>query len=103
MVNEDLDETYFLTQSSEVCCVMIIADAVDSKDIYMDVFKEYYDWGESIRLHGLPASELGPALRPFSVLFCNDLKRTWYLTGKGCGCKNKKKFATYVLVVWTPE
>jgi len=103
MVNEDLDETYFLTQSSEVCCVMIIADAVDSKDIYMDVFKEYYDWGESIRLHGLPASELGPALRPFSVLFCNDLKRTWYLTGKGCGCKNKKKIATYVLVVWTPE
>jgi hypothetical protein len=87
MVNEDLDETYFLkVQSSEVCCVMIIADAVDSKEIYTDVFKEYYDWGESIRLHGLPASELGPALRPFSVVFSNDLKGTWYLTGKGGGC-----------------
>jgi len=87
MVNEDSDETYFLkVQSSEVCCVMIIADAVDSKEIYTDVFKEYYDWGESIRLHGLPASELGPALRPFSVVFSNDLKGTWYLTGKGGGC-----------------
>jgi hypothetical protein len=47
MVNEDLDETYFLIQSSEVCCVIIIADAVDSKDICTDVFKEYYDWGKA--------------------------------------------------------
>jgi hypothetical protein len=46
--NEDDDNVIFVrVQSSEVCCVMMIADAVDSKALYKDVFKAYYDWGET--------------------------------------------------------
>jgi hypothetical protein len=93
VVNDENDEVHFVkVQSSEVCCIMIIADAVDSKEIYSDVFREYYDWGERLRKDGLAESELGPKLMPLEVLYCNDLKGTWYLTCKGGGCKNKTYF-----------
>jgi len=93
MQNEENDIIRFVkVQSSEVCAIMIIADAVDKKELYEDVFKEYYEWGNSLRLHGLPESELGPKLMPFTVVYTNDLKATWYLTNKGGGCKNKTHF-----------
>jgi hypothetical protein len=68
-----------------VCCVMIIADAKDNKHLYEDVFKEYYEWGEKLRLEGLPESELGPKLMPFNVTHTPDLKGAWFLCGRG-GC-----------------
>jgi hypothetical protein len=74
---------------------MIIADAVDSREINSDVFREYYDWGERHRKDVLPESELGPRLMPFEVLYCNDLKGTWRLTCKGGGCKNKTYFCHF--------
>jgi hypothetical protein len=44
VVNDENDEIHFVkVQSSEVCCIMIIANAVDSKEIYSDVFRECYD------------------------------------------------------------
>jgi len=46
----------------------------------------------SNRFHGLAASALRSQLMPFTILYCNDLKGTWYLTGKGGGCKNKTFF-----------
>jgi len=93
IVNVDDDSIDFIKiQSQELCCVMIIADAVDSKHLYTDVLKEFYDWGNEIRLNGLPASEFGPKLQPFTVLYNNDLKGTWYLCNKGGGCKNKTYF-----------
>jgi hypothetical protein len=93
MQNEENDIIRFVkVQSSEVCTIMIIADAVDKKELYEDVFKEYYEWGNSLRLHGLPESELGPKRMPFTVVYTNDLKATWYLTNKGGGCKNKTHF-----------
>jgi hypothetical protein len=53
VVNDENDEVHFVkVQSSEVCCIMIIADDVDSKEIYLDVFREYYDWGERLRKDG---------------------------------------------------
>jgi hypothetical protein len=54
--------------------------------------KEFYDWGKQIGSHGLPESEHGPKLQPFTVLYNNDLKATWYLSLKGEGCKNKTHF-----------
>jgi len=71
---------------------MVIADAVDSKQLYENVFKEYYEWGNSLRENGLPESEYGPKLMPFTVAYNNDLKATWYLSNKGGGCKNKTHF-----------
>ncbi len=88
----DLDDSYVRIQSKEVCCVMIIADAKDNKHLYEDVFKEYYEWGEKLRLEGLPESELGPKLMPFNVTHTPDLKGAWFLCGRGGGCKNKKHF-----------
>ena len=54
--------------------------------------KEFYDWGKQIGSHGLPESEHGPKLQPFTVIYNNDLKATWYLSLKGGGCKNKTHF-----------
>ncbi len=70
---------YIKLQSSDVCCIMMIADAVDSKQLYEDVIKNFYEWGNNLQLNGLPASDLGPKLMPFQVLFTNDLKAAWYL------------------------
>jgi hypothetical protein len=36
---------------------MMIADAVDSKQLYEDVIKDFYEWGNNLRLNGLPASD----------------------------------------------
>ena len=83
---------FIKVQSQELCCIMIIADALDSRHLYEDVLKEFYDWGDEIRRNGLPASEFGPKLQPFTVLYNNDLKGTWYLCNKGGGCKNKTHF-----------
>jgi len=44
--SDNNDERYVNIQTSEICCVMIIADATDNKHLYQEVFKEYYDWGE---------------------------------------------------------
>jgi hypothetical protein len=48
---------YIKLQSSDVCCIMMIADAVDSKQLYEDVIKDFYEWGNNLRLNGLPASD----------------------------------------------
>ena len=53
---------------------MIIADALDSKHLYEDVFQDYYQWGEKLRLEGLPQSPFGPALKPFQVTHTTDMK-----------------------------
>jgi hypothetical protein len=91
------DDMFLKVQTSEVCSVMIIADAKDNKHLYEDVFKEYYDWGEMIRTQGIEESNLGPKLMPFSVAHTTDLKATWFLTSKGGGCKTKTFFAIYAL------
>lgn len=79
-------------QSSKVCCIMIIADALDNKHLYEDVFQDYYQWGEKLRLEGLPQSPFGPALKPFQVTHTTDMKAAWYLSKKGGGCKSKTLF-----------
>jgi hypothetical protein len=66
---------------------MIIADAIDNKHLYEDVFKGFCEWGEKIRHEGVPASDLGPALMPLKVTHNADMKAAWYLSNKGGGCK----------------
>jgi hypothetical protein len=92
---EDGEEKIVKIQSSEMCCILIIADARDKKELYEDVFKEFYEWGAQIQNVGLPASDHGPALLPFHVAHTTDLKASWYLSNRGGGCKNKNYFCTF--------
>jgi nitrogen regulatory protein PII-like uncharacterized protein len=77
------EDMYVKVQSSEVCCVMVIADAIDNKHLYEDVFKEYYKWGDKLRLEGLAKSSLGPKLMPFTVTHTTDMKAAWYFKNEG--------------------
>jgi hypothetical protein len=95
IVDKDGEEKMVKMQSSEMCCILIIADARDKKELYHDVFKEFYEWGAKIQAVGLPASVDGPALLPFYVAHTTDLKASWYLSNRGGGCKNKNYFCTF--------
>lgn len=50
---DDGSERFVKVQSFELCSLMMIADARDSKPLYEDVFKVFYDWvGKQISIHG---------------------------------------------------
>jgi hypothetical protein len=94
VLDEDGRDKLVKIQSSEMCCIFIIADARDSKDLYEDVFKDFYRWGERLRMEGLLQSEHGPALQPFNLTHNADMKAAWVLSSKGGGCKTKEFFCT---------
>ena len=96
MVDNDTNEEKIVKiQSSEMCCILVIADARDKKEMYEEVFREFYDWGKRIGDVGLPASDGNPALVPFHVTHTTDLKASWHLSNRGGGCKNKLFFCTF--------
>jgi hypothetical protein len=86
--NDDGEEKFVRVQSFELCSIMMIADARDSKDLYEDVFKLFYEWGKDIGRQGLPEVNGMPALQPFNVLHNSDKKAAWYLSNRGGGCKS---------------
>jgi hypothetical protein len=90
------EEKMVKMQSSEMCCILIIADARDKKEMYEEVFCEFYQWGDSIQEIGLPASDGEPALHPFSAAHTTYLKASRHLSNRGGGCKNKNFFAHFV-------
>jgi hypothetical protein len=65
----------------------MIADAHDSKSLYEDVFKVFYDWEKQISSLGLPAESKEPALKPFILTHNSDMKAAWYLSNRGGRCK----------------
>jgi len=89
---DDGEEIFVRVQSFELCSLMIIADACDSKELYYDVFKTFYDWGKEISRVGIPAANGMPALMPFHVTHNSDLEAAWHLSNKGGGCKLTKFF-----------
>jgi hypothetical protein len=89
---DDGEEAFVRVQSFELCSLLMIADARDSKDLYDDVLKTFYDWDKEISRIGIPAANGMPALRPFDVVHYSDLKTAWYLTNKGGGCKSTHFF-----------
>ncbi len=95
VANEEGENRYLKIKSSEVCCLMGIALAKDNKTLYKDVFKEFYCWGECLKVEGLPASNGEPALNPFFLTHTCDLKASWYLSNRGGGCKTKDFFCTF--------
>jgi hypothetical protein len=74
---EDGEEKMVKKQSSEMCCilmiVLMIVDAKDKRDLYEDVFWEFYEWGAWIWAYGLPASNGNPALLPFALVLTTNL------------------------------
>ena len=69
--------TYVNMQSREMCCILVIADARESKSLYIDVFKEYYGIAEMLQKEGLPESKNSPALKPFDLMYPQDLSSAW--------------------------
>jgi hypothetical protein len=79
-------------QSRELCTILVIADARDSKDLYYDVFRDFFDYAIQIGEHGIPASNDGPKLQPFGISFPQDMKSAQITSKKGGCCKTKKFF-----------
>jgi hypothetical protein len=75
-----------------------MADATNNKHLYKDIFNKYYQWGDKLRLEGLPESSLGPRLMPFSVTHTTDMKAAWYLSNKGGGCKKINLFLSFMFM-----
>ena len=92
--NKEGEEKFVRVQSFELCSLMMIADARDSKSLYEDVFKVFYDWGKLISFQGLPAVDGEPQLKPFNVTHNSDMKAAWYLSNRGGGCKSTNFFCT---------
>jgi hypothetical protein len=93
--NDDGEEKFVRVQSFELCSIMMIADARDSKDLYEDVFKVFYEWGKDIGRQGLPEVNGMPALQPFNVVHNSDQKAAWYLSNRGGGCKSTFFFCLF--------
>jgi hypothetical protein len=89
--DEDYDEENSIRcmQSQELCAILVMADAKDSKELYYDVFRDFYDYSESLRLYGMPARDGEPALQPFLVSHPQDMKSAQTVAGRGGCCKTK--------------
>jgi len=99
VVNDDGDEMFMNVQSYHMCSLMIIADARDKREIYEDVFRVFYAWGEQIATHGIPARDGEPALCPFQLTHTSDMKAQWMLSNRGGWCKTKHFFVPIALAL----
>jgi hypothetical protein len=92
-VDEDTDENFYnCMQSRELCAILVMADAKDSKELYDDVFKNFYNYAEKLRIHGMAASDGEPALKPFIATHPQDMKSTQTVCKRGGNCKMKTFF-----------
>jgi hypothetical protein len=79
-VDEDCDDDdggktiYNFMQSRELCTILVIADAHDSKELYYDVFKDFFKCVEKLGEHGMDASNGEPKLQPFIISYPQDMK-----------------------------
>ncbi len=89
---EDDGGYYQGIQSSEMCTILIMADARDKSHMYAEVFSDFYKYLESLQADGLPASEFGPFLHPFKICYPSDLKAIWTTSGRGGNCKKTNFF-----------
>jgi len=92
-IDEDTDEQFYnCMQSRELCAIMVMADAKDSKELYEDVFKDFYEYAEKLRIEGMPECDGQPALKPFKVAHPQDMKSTQTVCKRGGNCKMKTYF-----------
>ncbi len=89
-IDAETDEMFYNSvQSRELCAILVMADAKDSKEMYDDVFKEFYDYSERLWIHGMPACDGEPALHPFLVAHPQDMKSSQTVSKRGGNCKMK--------------
>jgi hypothetical protein len=79
-------------QSREFCFPIKILLAPDSKDLYKNEFAEFFKYFEDLGMNGLPASEHGPALKPFKIVSPQDMSSFWKSLGSGGTAKCKTLF-----------
>jgi hypothetical protein len=91
--DESDDCTMFkMVQSRALYAILVMADAKDSKDLYYDVFKDFYEYSEKLRQYGMEANGGEPALKPFLVTHPQDMKSSQTVSNKGGNCKMKNYF-----------
>jgi len=89
---EDGSSEFVGVQSSEMCTILIMADARDKSQMYDELFGEFYRYTRELEVHGMPASEDGPYLHPFKFVYPSDLKAAWTTSGRGGNCKMTNHF-----------
>jgi hypothetical protein len=88
-INEDINvEKIVKIQSSEICCILVIADARDKKSCTKKYSKNFMNGGKELVQKNLLASNGNPALRPFFVTHTTDQKASWHHSTRGGGRKN---------------
>jgi hypothetical protein len=90
--DEEKENVFNCMQSRELCAILVMADAKDSKELYNDVFREFYNYAEKLRIYGMEASDGEPALKPFTVTHPQDMKSTQTVCKRGGNCKMKHYF-----------
>jgi hypothetical protein len=100
---DDGHDYYQEVQSSEMCAILIMADACDKSQMYSEIFNEFYVYMEGLHQNGMPESAHGPLLQPMTISYPSDLKAIWTTSGRGGNCKKTNFFVIYVLpqdMIW---
>jgi hypothetical protein len=64
--------------------------------MYDDVFKDFYNYAENLRAHGLPTCNGEPtALKLYLVAHLQDMKSTQTVSKQGRNCKMKNFLVTF--------
>jgi hypothetical protein len=83
----------YVAESGAVCCaILVMADTKDSKELYSNVFKEFYEYSDKLCQLGMDAAVSEPALKPFIVTHPKDMKSAQTVSNKGGNCKMKTYF-----------
>ena len=80
-------------QSRELCIPFKIVLTRDTKALYTEEFKEFFDYFADVAANGLPAE----GIQPLEVSSPQDMSSFWKCLKRGGGCKVKDTSATAVL------
>jgi hypothetical protein len=75
-------------QSRELCFPFKMILTRDTKSLYQEHFKDFFDFFGRLRDEGLPTH----GIRPMMVSSPQDMSSIWKAIGRGGGCKNKTFF-----------
>ena len=78
-------------QSVDCCFPIMTVSEKESRELYEQKFKHIYEFFLSLQ-NGLPESNLGPKLHPFTLAAPHDGKAVLLLSGRGGGAKMANNF-----------
>jgi hypothetical protein len=85
-VNHEHIGRIFSNQSRNYCFAMKSLIGKDSKVAYKE-FSDFFLFFERLKKHGLPASDLGPAILPMDIWSPQDLSSIWKCLNTGSGAR----------------